>query len=41
MLLGFEKLPENIKNTTDLVEFAKGSRTIKNKVLSKQKKKKN
>ena len=41
MLIGFEKLPENIKNTSDLVQFAKGSRTIKNKILSKQKKRKN
>ena len=40
MLIGFEKLPENIKKTNDLIEFAKGSRTIKNKVLKKQKKKK-
>jgi len=39
MLIGFEKLPENIKNTNDLIEFAKGSRTIKNKILKKQKKK--
>ena len=40
MLIGFEKLPENIKNTNDLIDFAKGSRTIKNKILDKQKKKK-
>jgi len=37
MLLGFKNLPQNIKNTNDLIEFAKGSRTIKNKVLKKQK----
>jgi len=40
MLIGFENLPDNIKNTNDLIEFARGSRTIKNKVLKKQKKKK-
>jgi len=40
MLIGFENLPDNIKNTNDLIEFAKGSRTIKNKILKKQKKKK-
>jgi len=39
MLIGLENLPDNIKTTTELVEFAKGSRTIKNKILSKQKKK--
>ena len=39
MLIGFENLPKHIKNTNDLIEFAKGSRTIKNKILDKQKKK--
>ena len=39
MLIGFENLPKEIKTTTDLIEFAKGSRTIKNKILKKQKKK--
>ena len=40
MLMGFEKLPKEIKTTTELLNFAKGSRTIKNKVLDKQKKRK-
>jgi DNA polymerase-3 subunit epsilon len=39
MLIGFENLPKEIKTTTELIEFAKGSRTIKNKILKKQKKK--
>ena len=39
MLIGLENLPKEIKNTNDLINFAKGSRTIKNKILSKQKKK--
>ena len=37
MLKGFEKLPPEIKTTHQLITFAKGSRTIKNKILSKQK----
>jgi DNA polymerase-3 subunit epsilon len=41
MLIGFEKLPKEIKTTTQLIEFAKGSKTIKNKVLKKQKKSQN
>lgn len=40
MLIGFNNLPKEIKKTTELIDFAKGSRTIKNKVMSKQKKKK-
>jgi DNA polymerase-3 subunit epsilon len=40
MLLGFQNLPSHIKTTSELVEFAKGSRTIKNKILEKQKKRK-
>jgi len=39
MLIGFDKLPSEIQNTNDLITFARGSRTIKNKVLSKQKQK--
>jgi DNA polymerase-3 subunit epsilon len=39
MLLGFENLPKEIKTTNELVEFAKVSRTIKNKKLKKQKSK--
>ncbi len=39
MLIGLEKLPQNIKKTHELVDFAKGSKTIKNKILSKQKRK--
>jgi len=37
MLMGFDKLPNEIQNTNDLINFARGSKTIKNKILSKQK----
>ncbi|RUM56808.1 MAG: hypothetical protein DSY40_01595, partial [Nautilia sp.] len=39
MLLGLKNLPKEIKDTKDLIQFAKGSKTIKNKKLKKQKKK--
>jgi DNA polymerase-3 subunit epsilon len=41
MLISFDKLPDNIKKTDELLDFAKGSKTIKNKILFKQKSKKN
>ena len=37
MLIGFDKLPNEIQKTNELINFARGSRTIKNKVLKKQK----
>jgi hypothetical protein len=37
MLIGFDKLPNEIQKTNELINFAKGSRTIKNKILKKQK----
>ena len=37
MLLGFKNLPNQIKDTKELIHFAKGSKTIKNKILNKQK----
>jgi len=40
MLMGFDKLPNEIHKTNELVDFARGSKTIKNKILSKQKSKK-
>jgi len=40
MLLGFDKLPKEIKKTDDLLSFAAGSKAIKSKVMKKQKSKK-
>jgi DNA polymerase-3 subunit epsilon len=37
MLMGFNKLPNEIQKTNDLINFARGSKTIKNKILKKQK----
>lgn len=41
MLMSFDKLPKDIQKTNELLNFARGSKTIKNKILSKQKPKKN
>jgi len=37
MLMGFDKLPDEIQKTNELINFARGSKTIKNKILNKQK----
>jgi len=37
MLIGFDNLPNEIQKTNELVKFARGSKTIKNQILPKQK----
>ncbi len=39
LLIGFDNLPKEIETTSQLIEFAKGSKTIKNKILKKQQQK--